>query len=182
MQVALAASSSPPFSAKDRLQRAGIATALQQHVQLEHFAGAVPGAGDEGEDRLIGQGAVHRVPVGVGVDDHRTAHRQVGGEHLIPVGGGVSKGVACNVAGKDDAVVTDAHLDDVGHAIGGAGFDLGCLDGAAGVRHVDGVFANTFAEPSEPGRGATQFDHRCGEIEVFGKEFGNDGRIGKHRR
>jgi hypothetical protein len=60
------------------------------------------------------------------------------------------EGRAVDVGGEHDAVIADAHFDDVGHAVLGAGRDLAVADRARGVRDVDGVLADAFAERRRP--------------------------------
>ena len=60
----------------DRLQRAGVLAALQDHLLLEDLAGAVLGARDEGEDRGVGQARVDLGPGLVRVGDERAVLRR----------------------------------------------------------------------------------------------------------
>jgi hypothetical protein len=87
---------------------------------------------------------------------------------------------AIQVRGKDDAVIAKAHFHDLGHAIGGAGVDIGLLDAARGVGDVDGGFADAFAHLLAARTRTAAFDHRGLELALFAKGFGDDGGIGQH--
>ena len=138
------------------------------------------GAGDVGLDRLLGEAGVHVGPHFVGVRHDLAVDNDFGGQGFVPVFGGEFECVAIDVGCKDDAVIADLNFDDVRHTVRGAGFNFGAFDLARGVCHVDCVLANTFTKTLQTRRGATGFNNRCREIEVFAKGFGNDGCIGQN--
>ena len=111
------------------------------------------------------------------------AGSNLGGHRLVPLlfGEGV-EGRAVDLAGKDDAVIADPDLDDVGHAIGSAGLDFTFADLARGVGDVDRVFTHALAEAFQAGRRAARFDDGRREVEVLAEGFCHDRGIGQHRR
>ena len=140
------------------------------------------GAGDEGHDRLCRQVRVHVRPVGGGVGGHHAVHDDLTGQRQEHVLRGQREIGAVDVAGKDDAVIAELDLDDIGDAIGLAGLDFRVLDLAAGIGDIDGIFAHTFAELLQPGRRPATFDHGGREAGIFGKGLGHDIGIGQHGR
>ena len=140
------------------------------------------GAGDEGLDRLRGEVGVDLIPCGIGVLGHLAVDDNFGAQSLVPIGRGEGESLAVDVGGENDAVIADAHFDDVGHAVLGTGRHFGVFDLARGVGHVDGVLAHAFAETFEASRGTARFHDRCREVKVFAKGFGDDGGIGQHGR
>jgi hypothetical protein len=160
----------------------GIFTAHEDHVFLEDFAGAVARAGDVGGDFLCGQIGVHVRPHGVRVGDHFAVDGQVGCQSEVPVRRREREGRAVDVGGEDDAVIAEAHFDDVGHAVLGAGLDLAVADRTRRVRDIGGVFADALAETAQTGGRPAGFNDRGREIEVFAKGFCDDGRIRQNRR
>ncbi len=83
---------------------------------------------------------------------------------------------------EHDAVVAEAHFDDVGHAVGDANLTLAVAHGARGSGDVDGVLADAFAETLEAGTGAAAFDDGRREVKVFAERLGHDGGVGQHGR
>src|SRR6056297_1626021 len=123
-----------------RLHRAGFLTADQQNLLFEDFARAVLGAGDEHGDFRVGQIAVELGPAVVRVGNDLAVLEHLRADGVEDVGRlEFGEGGAGLLAGEHDAVIADAHFDDVGHAVIGTGLDLFFADGARGVGDVDGV-------------------------------------------
>ena len=119
----------------------------------------------------------------MGVVDDGAVFQDFGTDCVEDIGGfkGRERRAAL-LAGKHDTVVSDAHFDDVRDTIFSAGFDLFFTDRAGGVCHVDGVFADAFAETLEARRGPTGFNNGCWEVCVVAEKLCDDGRVRQHGR
>src|SRR5690606_19870495 len=113
------------FGRSGKIQRL---TPRTGHALLEDLPGAVVGARDGQGDRLIRQGAVDLVPVPVGVVHEFTVDRNLGGDREEDVLGFEREIAAIDVHGKNDAVIAELDLADVGDAVHRAGLDLAFLD------------------------------------------------------
>ena len=113
------------------------------------------GARNERLNGLRGEIGVNLIPCGKTVCDQLAVDEMLGGQCFVPVFGCEREGVAVDVRGKDDAIVTDAHFDDVCDAVVGTGCDLFFTDLAGCIRDVDGVLADALTETLETCRGPT---------------------------
>ena len=97
-----------------------------------------------------GRSALKSAHCAVRVVNNRAVYKNLGAQSVEDVCRlERSIGRAVDLAGEDDAIIADAHFDDVCHTCFGTGLDLFFADGAGCVRNIDGVFTNTFAEPLE---------------------------------
>ena len=153
-----------------------------QHLDVEHFARAVLGAGNEGHDVLRGQARVHVGPGSGAVCDQSAILDGLRGQGTPDIRRGQREIGARDVAGKDDAVIAKAHFHDLGHAIGIAQIDVRLLDAAGGIGDIDGRFAQAFTQLLAPGTRPAALDDRRVERALLAKGFGHDGGIGQNGR
>ena len=125
---------------------AGFLAACFQNLDVEHFARAVLGARDEGEDVLRGKRGIHFVPRLVGVRNQRAVLHDIGRQRVEPLGRGKGEFGAVHLGGEDDAVIADADFHDFRDAVGVAQVDVRLRDARGGVGDVDGGFAQAFAQ------------------------------------
>ena len=159
----------------------GLAT-FGDHFHVEHFAGAVLGARDQHQERLVGERGVDLCPRGVGVRDERAVLGDLTADGGIDVGGREGEFGTVHIGGEHDAVIADTDFHDFGHAVGGACVEVFLADARGGVGDVDGVFAHAFTHLGTAGTRAAAFDHGGREVEVFAEGFGDDGSIGQNGR
>jgi hypothetical protein len=143
----------------------------------------VVGARDGQRDGLVGQRRVDLGPLGVGVVDQGAINRNLGSNGLVDLDRGQGEVRTTGSRGEHDAIIAELDFADVGHASGGASFELAVLDLARGIGDVDGVVSDAFAELLEAATGAARADDRGLELGESSAEFfshdrgeGQDGR------
>src|SRR5690606_36335798 len=114
----------------------------------------VVGGGDGEQDLLAGQGRVDLVPA----DRHVVAAVDPRRDRPVDMLRRQFEAAATAARGKDNSVIAEHDLADIGDTILPARFDLGRTDGTAGIGNVDRVVTDSLAELAQATARAARAD------------------------